>query len=344
MPVTVSAISREHVEAFIEDLLARWRPATARNRFQALQRFFAFLAEEGEISDSPMARMRPPKVPETLAQVVGEDDLRALLQACAGSTFEERRDTALFRVFIDTGARLSEVAGLRWNPGDEFRNDVDLDQGILRVTGKGGRERILPIGRRTIRAAGPLPPNSEPAPRRGPGVAVALPQGSLEPEWHPPDDAEACRSCRCSTDSPAQLAAPVRSRLAFERRKRRRLDAPGWVAESGDAAEIRCQHRRRASEERPPTSEPGRPAVARPVTCLEVLRLGDDSRPRGDSSRFCAVRLAAKGGCMGPSEVAETIKNPPTPSLPRGEMGPMSVRSGGGSAHTLSTLGTTLGS
>lgn len=85
--------------------------------------------------------------------VLRDDDLKRLLATCErGQGFEDRRDAAILRVFIDCGARLSEVAGLRWDPTDDEANDVDLDQGLLRVTGKGRRERPVPIGTRAVRA------------------------------------------------------------------------------------------------------------------------------------------------------------------------------------------------
>lgn len=153
MPTDVAVISREHVEAFITDQLARWRPATAANRYRGLQRFFAWLVEEGEIKSSPMARMKPPHVPDTPPAVLSEDELKRLLATCErGSRFEDRRDAALIRVFIDTGARRAEVANLRYVPTDETTNDVDLDQGILRVVGKGRRERVVAVGSKTVRA------------------------------------------------------------------------------------------------------------------------------------------------------------------------------------------------
>lgn len=153
MPQDVTNIKREHVEAFIAHLLDRWKPATANNRFRGLQSFFKWLAEEGEIRDSPMARMKPPRVPEQTVPVLTDTELRRLLATCEkGQTFEDRRDHALLRVFIDTGARRAEVAGLRWNPSDDLANDVDLEQGLLRVVGKGRRERILPIGNKTVKA------------------------------------------------------------------------------------------------------------------------------------------------------------------------------------------------
>jgi site-specific recombinase XerD len=148
MPAAVESIRREHVEAWIESLLQQWKPATASNRYRALQSFFKWCVEEGEISDSPMARMRPPQVPETPPDVLTEKQLGLLLMTCSGSTFEDRRDAAIIRVFIDTGARLAEVRDLRLRP----ESDVDLDGATLRVVGKGDRVRHLPIGRKTVRA------------------------------------------------------------------------------------------------------------------------------------------------------------------------------------------------
>jgi site-specific recombinase XerD len=151
MPTDVAAIHREHVEAFMDRLLVTRAPATASNRFRALKRFFGFLVDEGELTSSPMERMRPPKVPEVPIPVLTDDQLRALLKACSGKSFEDRRDTALLRCFIDTGARRAEIIDLRWSENTE-ESDVDLDQGLLYVLGKGRRPRALPMGAKTVRA------------------------------------------------------------------------------------------------------------------------------------------------------------------------------------------------
>lgn len=152
MPEQVASIRREHVESYVEDVLSRWRPATGALRYRSLVQFFKWLAEEGEITESPMARMRPPSVAEEPPGVLSDDDLRALLAAAGGSGFEERRDAAILRVFIDTGARLSEVAGLRWSPTNPDTQDVDLDAGLLRVVGKGSRVRFVPMGAKAVKA------------------------------------------------------------------------------------------------------------------------------------------------------------------------------------------------
>lgn len=146
MPTAAVAITREHVEAFITDLLEHWKPATAHNRYRGCHAFFRWLVEEGEVRDNPMERMKPPRLPEEPPPVLREAELRAILAACERDrTFAGRRDEAVLRVFMDTGARRAEVLNLGLA-------DVDLDQGLLRVTGKGSRTRLVPIGAQTIRA------------------------------------------------------------------------------------------------------------------------------------------------------------------------------------------------
>ena len=145
LPLEVGALQREHVEAFLLDLQARGRSAsTAAGRYRSLQQLFRWLEEEGEIGASPMLKMRPPKVAEQPVAVLTEDELRALLAACKGNTFEARRDTALLRLLVSTGARVSELTGLSVD-------DIDLDAREATVMGKGGRARVLPLSPKAVR-------------------------------------------------------------------------------------------------------------------------------------------------------------------------------------------------
>jgi len=141
----LATASREDIEAYLAGLLARWKPATAANRYRALRVFYAWLEEEGEIATDPMAKMKPPRVPEQPAPVLTEDLLRRLLAACAGRDFEARRDRALILLLLDTGGRLAEVAGMRLG-------DLNFEYDVVIVTGKGGRDRALPFGNRTGKA------------------------------------------------------------------------------------------------------------------------------------------------------------------------------------------------
>jgi site-specific recombinase XerD len=147
LPTAVSSITREHVELFISDQLDRWTASTAATRYRCLQQFFRWAEDEGEIEHTPMAKMRPPSLPEVPVPIVGEDDLKRLLKGCDGREFAQRRDAAMLRLFLDSGMRCAEMAGLRVE-------DVDFETETALVIGKGKRPRACPFGAKTAQALG----------------------------------------------------------------------------------------------------------------------------------------------------------------------------------------------
>lgn len=114
-------------------------------RYKCLKLFFAFLREEGEVSRDRMANMKPPAVPERSVPVLSASQLEKLLRTCWGRDFAARRDQAILRLFIDTGMRRGELAGLRVE-------DIDFDQDVAYVLGKGVRPRACPFGAKTGQA------------------------------------------------------------------------------------------------------------------------------------------------------------------------------------------------
>jgi site-specific recombinase XerC len=74
--------------------------------------------------------------------------------SCAGKDFRNRRDSAIIRLFLDTGMRLEGMAGLRNNPQDPDASDVDMRSRVVRIIAKGRREQVLPIGAKTARDIG----------------------------------------------------------------------------------------------------------------------------------------------------------------------------------------------
>jgi site-specific recombinase XerD len=145
MPTTPAAIAREHVEAFISDQLERHTASTAATRYRCLQQYFKWLLDEGEVTRSPMERMQPPTVPDVPVPVVKKGDLTKLLKACEGRDLADRRDAAIIRLFIDTGMRIGEMAGLR-------EEDLDFDSDVALVVGKGRRPRACPFGAKSAQA------------------------------------------------------------------------------------------------------------------------------------------------------------------------------------------------
>jgi site-specific recombinase XerD len=141
-PIRLSDLTPEHVELFLDHQLMLFRPATAALRFRSLRQFFRWLDDEGLIAGSPMQKLQPPTVPESVIEVVSDDDLRRLLASCAGRDFENIRDAALLRLMMESGIRLAEAAGLQLT-------SLDLDYGLLAVIVKGRRRRTVPMGSKT---------------------------------------------------------------------------------------------------------------------------------------------------------------------------------------------------
>lgn len=144
---TPPVLDRPTVAAFVAALLeAGAEAATARSRQLAVRRFSCWLAEEGETERDDLAGMKPPKLDAKVVQPLTDDDLRLLLKACSGTALRDRRDEALVRLMLETGARAGEVAALGVD-------DVDLRAGTVVIRkGKGGKGRVVPIGPQTCRA------------------------------------------------------------------------------------------------------------------------------------------------------------------------------------------------
>jgi len=145
LPTEVTLIARGHLEAFLVDRADRYRPASVSVEFRALQQFWRWAEEEGEVAASPMSRLRPPLVPEEPPAIISEEGLRRLLSSCEGASFVDRRDMAIMRLLLDTGMRRSELAGIRLT-------DLDLTDASVHVLGKGRRPRTIPIGKRSVKS------------------------------------------------------------------------------------------------------------------------------------------------------------------------------------------------
>ena len=92
-----------------------------------------------------MINMTPPKVPVDALPIPTMEELARIVAACKGKTFDDRRDAAIIRLFLDTGMRLAELTGITIA-------DVSFDHGVVQVEGKGGRIRACPFGRQTALA------------------------------------------------------------------------------------------------------------------------------------------------------------------------------------------------
>ncbi len=145
-PTEARKIEKQHVEGFIAYLLGSGRkPATAHNRYRALNTFFGWLVDEGGFKASPTQRVEPPMVPTQPTEVISLPVLKRLLRSLEGRDFRDRRDNAMIRLLLDSGMRREELAALKVT-------ELDVDEQCAYVMGKGRRPRRCPFGKQTALA------------------------------------------------------------------------------------------------------------------------------------------------------------------------------------------------
>jgi len=129
------------------DLLAfiAWRseqgakPRSTARQLSSFRRFYRFLLREGVIKDDPTIRIDMPRIGRSLPQSLTEGEVEALLAAPDVNDPLGHRDRTMLEVLYATGLRVSELINLR-------QSEINLNQGVLRIVGKGDRERLIPLG------------------------------------------------------------------------------------------------------------------------------------------------------------------------------------------------------
>ncbi len=134
------AASRAGIAAYLVALQRLGRsPATISRRLAALRAFYRFLAGEQPDMEDPTAALTSPRARRRLPRVLAVDDVAALLERPGGDRPAGLRDRAMLELLYATGIRVSELCGLDLE-------SVDFEQGCVRCTGKGSKERIVPVG------------------------------------------------------------------------------------------------------------------------------------------------------------------------------------------------------
>lgn len=132
--------SEPSIQAHLRELREAGRaPASVARAAAAIRGLHRFLVEDGRAPADPAADLESPRVPSGIPKPLSEDEIGALLQAATGDDPVRRRDLAILELLYATGMRVSELVGLSLG-------DLDLDEGLARVFGKGAKERIVPFG------------------------------------------------------------------------------------------------------------------------------------------------------------------------------------------------------
>ena len=119
-------------------------PTSLQRLLSTCRNLFRYLVREGVLEHDPAAAVRGPKTRRKLPQVLDTDDATRLVETPVEGP-RGLRDRAMLELFYSSGLRLAELVGLNWR-------DLELDSGLVRVLGKGGKTRIIPVGRHAIRA------------------------------------------------------------------------------------------------------------------------------------------------------------------------------------------------
>lgn len=140
------SLERDHVSGFIRDLEERGLAPRSRARaLVAARRFVRFLLATGALASDPMEGVLPPRLGSPLPKVLRAEETEALLAATDPGTPLGLRDRAMLEVLYGAGLRVSELVGLPFS-------GLDRAAGLVRVRGKGGRERLVPLGEPALHA------------------------------------------------------------------------------------------------------------------------------------------------------------------------------------------------
>ncbi|MGH7847525.1 MAG: site-specific tyrosine recombinase/integron integrase [Candidatus Binatia bacterium] len=127
------------VRAYLARLTKVCSKSSIGRKLAAVKGFFRFLLREGCVSRNPLVGLATPKQDKPLPPFLSVDDAFRLLGVNQGTSHLERRDRAVLEVLYSTGTRVSELVSLNWG-------EIDFNLGIIRVVGKGSKERVVPIG------------------------------------------------------------------------------------------------------------------------------------------------------------------------------------------------------
>ncbi len=113
--------------------------STSARLLSSLRRLYQYLIRQGELFEDPCADIESPKIPHTLPQSLSEEEVERLLRGPDAKAPLGRRDYAMLETLYATGLRVSELVGLSMS-------ELNLTAGIIRIMGKGGKERLVPLG------------------------------------------------------------------------------------------------------------------------------------------------------------------------------------------------------
>ncbi len=140
-----SEVDNNDIRTFVSSLHIKNNGATVSRKLSALRTFFRFLIREGKITDNPLTGISGPKSGRSIPVFLTVDEVFSLLESPNSTDSFRGRDRAILEVLYSTGVRVAELVS-------RDIEDLDFESEMLRVTGKGNKERIVPVGRPAVEA------------------------------------------------------------------------------------------------------------------------------------------------------------------------------------------------
>ena len=189
MPTAARSIHREHVEAFIAAELERTAPSSAATRYRSLRQLFGSWTTRARSTGHRWPRRARRRSPRNRCRFCPTTTCGGYWPTVrARTSFRDRRDLAIVRLFLDTGMRLEGMAGLRYNADDPEASDVDLRSRVVRFTAKGRRELVFPIGTKAARDIDRYTRVSAGHPHAADAWLWLGTKGPTHVQWRLPDD------------------------------------------------------------------------------------------------------------------------------------------------------------
>jgi integrase/recombinase XerC len=133
------------IRGYLGFLHGKGKKSTVTRKLSAVRSFFKYLVRMRILEESPADTIRSPKQDRPIPFYLTVDEMFRLLDSASGDDFFGRRNRAMFETLYSTGIRVSEMAGMNVS-------DADFHEGLVRVSGKGGKDRIVPIGEKALSA------------------------------------------------------------------------------------------------------------------------------------------------------------------------------------------------
>jgi integrase/recombinase XerD len=141
-----AAVTVQDVRRFLDHLANQGvSPRSAARKLSALRNFFRFLVAEGVWKEDPAEHLSPPRIWQKIPKFMNQGDIQRLVEAPRADRRESLRDRAMIELLYATGLRVSELCFLR-------TSDLNLELGVVRTTGKGNKQRLVPVGRAAVAA------------------------------------------------------------------------------------------------------------------------------------------------------------------------------------------------